>query len=147
METKNITQFYMEDHQRLDKLFQEYQGKRNHDLVAAKELFEKFRSGLERHILWEEGILFPLFESKSGMHGTGPTMVMRMEHEEIKTKLKEMAEKLAAGDANTQVEESGLLFILTQHNQKEENILYPTIDRTLEDSEVGEIFRKMKEVS
>jgi iron-sulfur cluster repair protein YtfE (RIC family) len=81
------------------------------------------------HIVWEEDILFPVFEQETGMHDAGPTAVMRMEHRHIKKLLEQIDEKLLAGELsgieNAEIE---LLDILESHNQKEENILYPAID-------------------
>ena len=53
-------------------------------IMRGKECFEKFKFGLHRHIAWEEEILFPLFEEKTGMTDGGPTFVMREEHRQIK---------------------------------------------------------------
>ena len=73
------------DHDRLDDLFNKYKDLKNSDPNKAEEMFSEFKSGLEKHILWEEDILFPLFEKKTGMYEGGPTAVMRLEHKNIKS--------------------------------------------------------------
>ena len=59
MET--IMNFMAKDHDRLDSLFTQFRNLRNTDVKKAKGLFHEFKIGLQRHIVWEEEILFPLF--------------------------------------------------------------------------------------
>ncbi len=123
------------DHDRLDALFEEFRQTKTQDLPRARRLFDEFRSGLERHIVWEEDILFPAFEARTGMHEAGPTVVMRMEHRQIRELLAEIAQALEAGRTDTDTLEQDLLQVLGVHNSKEEGILYPWIDRELSDDE------------
>ena len=62
-----ITDYYAKDHDRLDGLFKSYQQFKRSDFPKAKEAFVGFKFGLQRHIIWEEDILFPLFEKKMGL--------------------------------------------------------------------------------
>src|SRR5262245_24577105 len=73
------------DHARLDALEAAAFGARSEgDFPAAFDIYAEFALGLRRHIGFEEDLLFPAFESKTGMPPTaGPTAVMRMEHREI----------------------------------------------------------------
>jgi hemerythrin-like domain-containing protein len=87
--------------------------------------------GVESHFKAEEEILFPAFESASGMT-SGPTEMMRVEHSQMRELLADMGtaaaqqdEALFRGNAET------LLILMQQHNMKEENILYPMCERTL----------------
>ncbi len=140
----SILEFMGKDHDRLDKIFGEFRGIVNTDVSKARPLFHDFKIGLQRHIVWEEEILFPIFENKTGMHDTGPTAVMRNEHRKIKDFLEKIHDKLAKGDNNTKSLENGLLEVLTEHNNKEESILYPWIDSETNEQEREEAFRKMK---
>lgn len=67
------------------------------------------------------------------MRNTGPTAVMRMEHQQIKQHLQTILETLGETDPSTSV--NALVQVLTAHNLKEENILYPWLDRTLPEEE------------
>ena len=87
-----IKSYFQRDHERLDNLFKEFQVTKACDIDSARKRFENFRRGLEQHMAWEENILFPLFESKTGMKYGGPTQVMRLEHEQLKTLLKSLEE-------------------------------------------------------
>ena len=92
-----------------------------------------FVNALETHLNREEGVLFPAFEAKTG-NSQGPTAMMRMEHEQMRSLVSEMDEAIVARDADTFLGLAETLMILTQqHNMKEEQILYPMIDQVVGD--------------
>jgi iron-sulfur cluster repair protein YtfE (RIC family) len=98
------------------------------------DLHRQFRDELLAHFSTEEQVLFPAFETGTGMVG-GPTQVMRIEHAQMRELLEQMDSAVAqrarqpyAGAAET------LLVLMQQHNMKEENILYPMCDRAVADS-------------
>jgi len=128
----SITEQFAADHDRLDALFVGFQTLKRKDFPAAKENFKEFLKGLTRHIVWEEDVLFPLFEARTGMKGAGPTEVMRREHRLIKGQLDVIHDKVRVADPNSDAAEAALLDILGAHNQKEESILYPAIDQGLD---------------
>lgn len=142
MNAPSINAHYTVDHNRLDGLFRQFQSLKSTDRVTAIKQFLEFKSGLERHIVWEEEILFPSFEKRFG-HLGGPTEVMRWEHMEIRKFLEAIAATLAREDWDTEVEEVGLKAVLCSHNHKEENILYPMIDQITGEEERAEIFARM----
>ena len=142
MNPPTINDHYTEDHDRLDQLFVRFQTLKASDRQEAAASFDKFHAGLEQHIVWEEEILFPSFESKFG-GVSGPTEVMRWEHRQIRGFLGAISKKLTQEDWDTAQEESALLSVLSAHNHKEENILYPTIDQVTGDEERAEIFARM----
>lgn len=139
---KTVLHFMGEDHDRLDNIFKEFKSIKNIEKGEAKKLFHQFKIGLQKHIVWEEEILFPLFEDKTGMRDTGPTAVMRMEHRTIKDFLEKIHENLGKNIPTNDLEE-GLIEVLTEHNNKEENILYPWIDNSVSEEEKEEVFTKM----
>ena len=101
------------------------------DWEQLQSVFNEFTAETERHFLREEKILFPRLENVMGS-ADGPTQVMRLEHEQIRLlteNLKVMIEnkdrESILGEAET------LLIMMQQHNAKEEQILYPMMDRTL----------------
>ncbi|OGQ47763.1 MAG: hypothetical protein A3H42_05390 [Deltaproteobacteria bacterium RIFCSPLOWO2_02_FULL_46_8] len=146
MNNTTIAAYYEVDHNRLDELFEAFHLWKRKDFPKAKEFFREFKFGLQRHIVWEEEILFPLFEEKTGMRDCGPTAVMRMEHRQIKAALEAIHEKVKAKNPDSDTDEEQLISILSQHNQKEENILYPGIDHALQNDERKQVFQKMKEI-
>src|SRR5579884_3385315 len=63
---------FAHDHDRLDELLETYRRLKRVDFDQAKQAFREFKFGLQRHIIWEETVLFPLFEEKTGMRDRGP---------------------------------------------------------------------------
>lgn len=126
-----INDFMSNDHDRLDKIFLNFARNRKNKSVKSKGLFIQFKKGLENHIGWEEEILFPLFENQTKMSGAGPTKVMRIEHKEIKKYLNEILKKITKNNYETNKAEKKLIEILSDHNNKEEMILYPWIDNSI----------------
>jgi len=143
---QSISEFMEQDHDRLDDLFNQFKELKASDQNKAKEIFSEFRTDLQKHILWEEEILFPVFENKTGMADVGPTAVMKMEHKEIKHYLNEIFNQLTNGNIQTDDNEAGLIDVLSEHNLKEENILYPMIDNSLNDVELQDVFLKIKDL-
>lgn len=135
----SITQFMSEDHDRLDAIFVEFQKKTG----RSKDLFSQFEAGLRAHIKWEEEYLFPPFEERSGMRDSGPTAVMRIEHRQIKECLEQIGQNIEQGSIDEPSQR--LLDVLEGHNHKEEQILYPMIDRMLVDDEKKAILDRIKE--
>jgi len=132
------------DHDRLEEIFRGFRNAKVADLEKGRALFAEFKEGLERHIFWEEEILFPLFESRTGMRDVGPTAVMRTEHQTIKEILRKIDDSLAARNVRTEELEKELLEVLGAHNDKEEHILYPWIDNTVTEGDRKNAFEKMK---
>jgi iron-sulfur cluster repair protein YtfE (RIC family) len=137
---------FAQDHDRLDRLLETYRRLKRIDFARAKGAFKEFKTGLQRHILWEEGILFPLFEEKTGLRDQGPTAVMRAEHREIGRCLEALHDKVRRQDVDSDPEEQGLMRALFAHNQKEENVLYPAIDRLSSADEKVAAFKRMEEL-
>lgn len=109
----------------------------NGDWKAGGDAFALLHDELETHFNSEEQLLFPAFETATGMT-SGPTEIMRGEHRQMRALLAQMKAALAGrdgeafgGDAET------LLILMQQHNMKEENILYPMCDKVLGASNVG----------
>jgi regulator of cell morphogenesis and NO signaling len=145
-ERKTISAFYEQDHDRLDELFKTFQKLKRSDFVKAKEAFKEFKFGLQRHIVWEEDVLFPLWEEKTGMSEGGPTFVMRAEHRQIGQQLEAIHGKVADQNLDSDREEQALLELLGSHNMKEERVLYPAIDQLTSAEERETVFRNMNDI-
>jgi regulator of cell morphogenesis and NO signaling len=76
----------------------------------------------------------------------GPTVVMRAEHREIGRCLEALHDKVRHHDVDSEREEEELLQALGAHNQKEENVLYPAIDRLASAEEKAAAFLKIEEL-
>lgn len=142
-ENNTLTTALQADHERLDALLAQARQAGDDGAAAdAGEAFRQFRAGLEHHIAIEEQVLFPAFEQRTGM--TGPTQVMRMEHEAIREALEAGAAALAKADAGAFARPAeSLARTLADHNAKEEHMLYPMADRALAATEVAGVVSRL----
>lgn len=133
------------DHRRCDGLFADAEGHVGAGRWAdAAMAFRGFVAELERHFTMEEEVAFPAFEQQTGMT-EGPTTVMRMEHTQMRQAAREMSDALDAQDADTFLGLSDtFMLLMQQHNMKEEQILYPMIDRTF-GTAVDDLITRMRE--
>ncbi|HMU31349.1 MAG TPA: hemerythrin domain-containing protein [Nitrospira sp.] len=146
MSHEKISVTFEQDHDRLDALFTTFQQQKRKDMAKAKEAFVEFKFGLQRHIVWEEDVLFPKWEENSGMAEGGPTQVMRTEHRIIGECLEAIHQKVQASNPDSNLEEQRLVDVLKSHNMKEERILYPSIDQVITDQERAELYQAMKDI-
>jgi len=101
-----------------------------------KDLFDAFRE-IEKHYARKENQLFPALEAKGF---TGPTKVMWGKHDEIRGRIKKVAESLAAGDAAGLKDRFGdLQFAIKKMIFLEEKILFPTSARKLKTADWARI--------
>jgi len=95
-------------------------------------IWGEFSSAMLRHLKMEEEVLFPAFEEATGMHGAGPTMMMRMEHDQMRSLLGSMGQRVDERDFEGMLDQGDTLFMLIQqHNMKEEGMLYPMAEQHL----------------
>jgi hemerythrin-like domain-containing protein/uncharacterized protein (DUF2249 family) len=129
---RTVTSFLQNDHRRLDDMIPEVERLATASLFdEARAHFKEFVCGLDWHIDVEEQVLFPFFEAKTGMK-SGPTMIMRGEHIEIRGRMQQLTEALAAHDpARVHDALGNLTSFLASHNAKEERMLYPMTDRAI----------------
>jgi len=145
-EGKTIREFFERDHDRLDELFKTFQQLKRSDFHKAEQAFKDFKVGLQRHIVWEEDLLFSLWEKKTGMSDSGPTPAMRNEHRQIGEQLEAIHRKVANQNVDSDQEEEGLLSLLSSHNRKEERALYPAIDQVTSAEERETVFLNMNNI-
>ena len=140
----NIVEYMAHEHEFCNDLFCDAENLAMESKWAElKSAFQKFATETEEHFGREEKVLFPCAEQKMGSQG-GPTAVMRMEHEQVralignlKTLIDEENKTGFLGETET------LLVLMQQHNMKEEQILYPMLDRLLA-GELETVFDEMK---
>ena len=146
MSERTISTMFDEDHDRLDELFKSFHTLKRTDFAKATRAFEDFKIGLQRHMVWEEDVLFPLWEKKTGMTEGGPTFVMRQEHREIGESLDAIERKVQAQNSESDHEEEAFVDLLERHNMTEEEALYSAIDRATSADEREMVFQAMKNI-
>lgn len=140
-----ISSFLTQDHRSCDEAFAKMeQNVAKEDWHAANKTFNAFVDDLIHHFDMEEKIMFPVFEEKTGMHNTGPTAMMRMEHAQMRSVVSQMKEDLQSQNKNHffGLSES-LMMLMQQHNMKEEQMLYAMADAHI-GPQVSEVVSQMK---
>jgi len=127
-----INEFMTAHHKHCDELFiQAESAVEKEQWEEAEQKWHLFKEELEKHFQREEGVLFPEFESVTGMTA-GPTQMMRMEHQQMRAILMEMDNNCQSHDKLGYLGLSETLMItMQQHNMKEEQILYPMTDSSI----------------
>lgn len=145
MET--ISSFLTNDHHRCDELFAEAEASAaKGDWEAIARNFQDFLQSMEQHFTMEEEVLFPTFETHTGM-SMGPTQVMRMEHRQMRELFNAMGEAVTNRDKDDFLGQAEtLLVLMQQHNLKEEQILYRMADQAL-GGEMEDVLKRMSAVA
>lgn len=139
-----ISIFMTSDHHRCDGLYAKAEAAASgQDWTALAADVEAFLTSMRQHFGMEEDVLFPAFEERTGMT-MGPTQMMRMEHEQMRDLFEAMESAVREQDKDEFLGQAEtLLIMMQQHNMKEEQILYPMVDRALTGEET-EILDKMR---
>mgnify|MGYP003586433757 FL=1 len=141
-----ISSFLTTDHRACDEEFANLENAvASQNWEKSQEQLNKFISDLTHHFSMEEKVMFPAFEDATGMT-QGPTMVMRIEHEQMKQLLKSLQEDVNKKDKDHffGVSES-LMMLMQQHNMKEEQMLYKMADMHL-GTLVSKVIEDMKAI-
>lgn len=135
--TETISGFFAKDHDEIDAILSRADFR---DPAAALPILKEFDYRLERHIIWEETVLFPAAARVDPALAQGPIPVMLHEHIVIRAAKAKALESLRRGDgmaAMTRIQE--MLVVLAAHNAKEESILYPSCDRLIPRDEAASL--------
>ena len=122
-----INDYLSADHKRLDIIFDSLvKGMRdNQPLDYQKSLFQLFKSGLLRHVHWEESIIYPIYIQHVG-ETIKPIENMVQEHRELESMIEEVERHCSeAFDLDYLM---ALGQYLSAHNEKEEKLLYTVMD-------------------
>jgi regulator of cell morphogenesis and NO signaling len=113
-------------------------------MAEARRHFLVFESRLNRHIHFEEELLFPAFERKAAQRD-GVTRTMRSEHREIRMMLERAARSLYGPAAEAERACRALHEVLEQHDFNEEAAFYEVLDRMLEPAESADLVERIQE--
>jgi hemerythrin-like domain-containing protein len=124
------------------------------DGASARKALEFFRHFADHcHHGKEEEHLFPMLEAHGFVRESGPTGVMRTEHEQGRLHLRGMAESLdgaAAGEAaavrSFLLHARAYSTLLRQHIHKEDHILFPLANRALDAASQQELLESFGRV-
>jgi len=132
----SIQEYMTAKHRECDEFFSEAEtAVADNNWGLALEKWQLFASELTEHLTQEEETLFPKFEQATGMT-SGPTQVMRMEHQQMRALVQNLDNALAAKEKDEYLGLSETLMVMMQqHNMKEEMMLYPMMAQHLNNTE------------
>jgi uncharacterized protein (DUF2249 family)/hemerythrin-like domain-containing protein len=114
------------------------------DLPEARRHYAVFERRLNRHIHFEEELLFPVFERKTGSRD-GVTTAMRGEHREIRLMLERAARSLYGVPEGAEHACQTLRAVLERHDFGEEAAFYDVMDSMLEPAESEALVEQIQE--
>ena len=143
---REVTEALVWDHARLDALeAAAFEARARGVLPLARAIFTDFAHGLRRHIDFEEQLLFPEFETRCRLDvPDGPTAVMRAEHRAVGAILLVMEKEIDDPGAAIELSRVELRQIQREHDLKEEQILYPALDRMLDADESDRMVARLQ---
>lgn len=129
---ESISEAMTADHRRCDYLLSLLEkSARQRDWEQVAQETATLREAMELHFRVEEENLFPKLED-AAPGATGPTGVMRMEHQQMRQMLSELTFAANARERNECLGILETLHLVTQqHNAKEEGVLYPLADQAI----------------
>lgn len=132
----SIPEFMTNKHRECDDFFTEAEAAvAKDDWQQATGKWQCFSEELALHFSQEEDVLFPKFEQATGMTA-GPTQVMRMEHQQMRSLVEELDNALTEKNKDEYLGLSETLMVMMQqHNMKEEMMLYPMMAQNIADGE------------
>lgn len=140
----NITSFMTNDHRDCDDAFVNFENMiAEQNWGELKNSWDTFSNKLNHHFEMEETVLFPAFESATGMTN-GPTAVMRSEHQQMRNLCLEIEQAVTSqNEDQCQGIADTLMIMIQQHNMKEEQMLYPMTDQH---TNAADVIANMKSV-
>jgi iron-sulfur cluster repair protein YtfE (RIC family) len=143
---KDILKIMDQDHEEIAKLFTQFLLKVNSQSEKGVSIFSLLKQNLNRHIQWEEKILFPLLEEQTGPPGLDTTFVLKNEHNQIITMFIDKIEALLTQKKYSEISTLavGLEEMLTMHRKYENDIFYPWFDDKLEEIERVRLLKLLK---
>ena len=142
MNTNGISRFFEKDRDEIDQILATVDCARPDEALPR---FEEFDRRLERHIVWEESLLFPATVSAAPHLEHGPVAVVKLEHANIRAAKSEAVQCLRGGDesgARRSIER--MLNVLQPHNMKEERMLFPACDQFLAGSAAADLLTRVR---
>jgi hemerythrin-like domain-containing protein len=137
-----VYEFMSSEHHEEYKLLEQFK------LSGSAEYFEKFVSGISKHMEFEEKILFPIVESHTGEINNPLLDEISLQHSRIKSLMQEInsaiknpGSKEALDGAVSELEQ-----LLNSHDSMEESDFYPWIDEYANSEELKNAFEKLGEI-
>ena len=104
------------------------------DIEMAQAAWRKYEASMYRHLAMEEEVLMPAIDAKGGEADEAVIEIINAEHEQMRGLLEQISVAIQSGDAGQAIGLGDtLLMLVQQHNDSEENLLYPMAEDLLAD--------------
>ena len=135
-----VTETMTCDHEKIDALIQAFRATASGD-PQLRAAFAEISGALCGHIDREETTLFPAFADHDGEEAAVSVEGMRRQHVEILRLLKELGDCPPGLRDERRNREEAFIQVLAEHNEAEEQSIYPWIDSVLSAEEARQLAR------
>lgn len=143
----------MDIHAELDRVFFDHQcALLRYDFAAALRHLERFASWLLKHMSDEENVLLPVYAERAEIPPAGAVRIFLDDHEKIRSYLPLFREQIEKILAEVHPEASLILLLdreaffkrlMSHHDRREHEILYPALDAVTTDAEKTELLARV----
>lgn len=140
---KDVFELLKKDHQKVKKLFKEYEASGERAFKKRRDLADTIFMELENHAKLEEEIFYPAVEEEAGDEGLKLVAEAYEEHRLVRQLTRELR-KLKAGDEDFEAKFKVLRENVEHHIEEEEDELFPEARKALSD-EIEEITEEVEE--
>jgi hemerythrin-like domain-containing protein len=144
----NAVKLLKQDHQRVRKLFDEYDEAGDRSSKKKREIAETIFQELEMHRKLEEEIFYPAVNARANQEVRELVIENLEEHEEVGALIEELRE-LDPGDAAYEESFAQLVESVQEHIETEESEMFPEAEKRLRDQldEIGSQMEEEKEMA
>ena len=132
------------EHEKLEIIFSEFQNLLKKDKEKAKIYFSQFKWNVEKHFFLEEKAIFKLYESIENQEVSDMFKLME-EHGQIIEVINVIEENLNLGAINEE-KILKLKTLLKEHQDFEDEVFYPKLDKILSDEQKQMIAERSQEL-
>jgi hemerythrin superfamily protein len=136
----NAIELLKEDHDKVDRLFQKV--KATEEGEEHKELFKKIKAELDAHAHIEEKIFYPRLKEEEEL--VDITLEGIEEHHQAKMFLRELS-NLTDDSEKFEPKLKVLMEDITHHVQEEQGIMFPKVQKIINEAELEELGKLMEE--
>lgn len=138
----SITQLMIAQHALINEKLQKLNKTPQEQTKKLEKIFLDFKWNLQKHIFNEETNIFTIINHKDKLEVTQVKKLLE-EHQKITLAVEEMASQI---NLNKKPSAKKLLEILSPHEQREVQILYPKLDERLSEEQKREVLNYSNEI-
>lgn len=143
VEQSKISSLMYKDHLRLLSLLHKIEQKSFKDLQEKYDFFMNFKWNIEKHFFTEEKTVFTSFKTRKGTEPYRLFYEISKQHTKILNEINKNRELLTK---NIDLETLNLRDLLIKHQSFEEKIVYPRLDKELDEDHKMLIVDRMTEI-